>query len=444
MDTKHEINEALLEDDSRWVLVQRIIASEGFERASQLRAILLYATKLAILQPHETLSEYDVACNILGRRPDFDPANDNIVRAQFSNLRHKLQHYFDTEGKNEPFVLAIPKGSYIPVFTPHRDPDPLPKTPEPVLEAPAGVPVQPVNSSPVHTKQAPPWWTNWRIGAAAVLIVAFVVLAFLFLRVHSSERPKAEAASAENPFIQFLSRSEGDVSIVVPDTSLVMIQDIVGANVALSDYISKDFPQRQIAMTKDPELQKTILSLAQYRTTSVNEALIAVDFLETLKRAGVRATIRYSHDLHVHDMNEGNSILIGGPNSDPWVSLFNDRINFRHVDNEAEQRGYFENLHPEPGEELRYLNIYSNQSVGYVAIVLTQNLSQSGYVLLINGADMQANEAAARFLLHGKLPPEILSVLNRKDIHYFELFLRSNHIAGEADSSFELVAYRIK
>jgi hypothetical protein len=86
----------------------------------------------------------------------------------------------------------------------------------------------------------------------------------------------------------------------------------------------------------------------------------------------------------------------------------------------------------------------ANQSAGYVDITLTQNPSQSGYVLLIGGADLQANEAASRFLLHGKFPPEISSVLSRKDLRYFELLLHGKHMAGEADDSFELVAFRPK
>jgi hypothetical protein len=63
---------------------------------------------------------------------------------------------------------------------------------------------------------------------------------------------------------------------------------------------------------------------------------------------------------------------------------------------------------------------------------------------VINGADLQANEAAARFLLHGRMPAEITAVFNRKDLRSFELFLRGTHMAGEADSSFELVATRLR
>jgi hypothetical protein len=226
----------------------------------------------------------------------------------------------------------------------------------------------------------------------------------------------------------------------MPDTSLVLIEDILGTNISISDYVTNDFPQRQMAKVQDPEKRELISSLGILRTTSVNEALIAVDALEALKRASVPASIRYARDLHVHDFSEGNSILIGGPNSDPWVSLFTDKTNFRHVDNAADGTDYFENLQPVPGEQSRYIN----QTLGYVDVFWMQNPSQSGYVLVINGADLQANEAAARFLLHGRMPAEIAAVFNRKDLRSFELFLRGTHMAGEADSSFELVALRLR
>jgi hypothetical protein len=100
-------------------------------------------------------------------------------------------------------------------------------------------------------------------------------------------------------------------------------------------------------------------------------------------------------------------------------------------------------MHPTAGEQAQYINIYSKQNVGYVDVAFVQNPSRSGYVLLINGADKQANEAAARFMLHGRLPTEITSILSRKDVHKFEFFLRGKHLDGEDDDSFELVAYRL-
>jgi hypothetical protein len=436
-----ESEEELLSGDLRWALVQRILASEGFQRAAQLRKILVYVCKSGILRPNDVLREFEIAYEVLGRLRDFDPANDNIVRAQVSHLRHKLQHYFETEGRDEPVVLTIPKGKYFPVFTPVQNRAPLPVISEPT-------PVKAVDasreaSSSVQASHAPPWWKRWKITVP--LSAAFTLSALLLLQNRHALKGNEERAALANPFVQFLARSEGDVTVVVPDTSLVMIQDILGADISTSDYVSNDFPQRQMAMVPDPAMKRVISQLARYRTTSANEATIAFDFLETLRQAGAHAAIRYAHDLHVRDLSGGNTILLGGRGSDPWVSLFADQINFRHVDDRVTHQGYFENLRPAPGEQLRYENIYSNQEgslVGYVGVAFVPNPSQSGYVLVINGADMQANEAASRFLLHGRFLPEISALLGRKDLRYFELFLRGKHIAGEADDSFELVALR--
>jgi hypothetical protein len=61
---------------------------------------------------------------------------------------------------------------------------------------------------------------------------------------------------------------------------------------------------------------------------------------------------------------------------------------------------------------------------------------------MFSASDAPEAESAANFLLNGKLPPEIVALLNRKDLHYFEIFLRGRHLAGQADDSFELVTMR--
>ncbi|MGC2402815.1 MAG: hypothetical protein WA510_23685 [Acidobacteriaceae bacterium] len=442
-ETELEREEDLLRADNRWALIERILESEGFQRATQLRKILRYAAKAAILRPKDGLSEVEIACNVLDRPNDFDPATDNIVRAQFSHLRRKLDHYFDAQGKDEPLVLSIPRGNYIPVFSPA----PLHAMAPPISEPGKGEPASATRQTqgpgflPAQTERPGSWWKSWGTAAVVLLNVAFIVWAALVLRGQFA-RPKGPAAAPLNPFVHFLAQAEGNVTIVLPDTSLVMIQNVLGRDVSVADYVSGDFPQPQAASIKNPLMRHLIFDLGIYRTTSMTEAMSGVDFLQTLQPGGVSAHLRYARDLHAQDLSEGNSILIGGPNSNPWVSLFVDRTNFRHVDDLATHMHCFENLHPLSGEQARYENVYSGQSVGYVDVAFTQNPSHSGYILMINGADMQANDAATRLLLHGRLPPAISAELQRPDLHDFEFLLRGRHIAGEADYSVEVVAVR--
>src|SRR5207302_1506343 len=62
----HEEENAFARDE-RWLLAQRVVRSKGFQRAAQLRAILLYVSKFAILGTDEQLREDDIAREVLGR-----------------------------------------------------------------------------------------------------------------------------------------------------------------------------------------------------------------------------------------------------------------------------------------------------------------------------------------------------------------------------------------
>ena len=116
----------MLAGDERWAMVQRIVSSALFAKAPQLRDILIYLARQALENAPAAISELELGRNVLGRRADFNPNEDNIVRVQVRHLRKKLEDYFDTEGRDEPVILTIPKGSYVPSFTPRPEPLPAP------------------------------------------------------------------------------------------------------------------------------------------------------------------------------------------------------------------------------------------------------------------------------------------------------------------------------
>jgi len=446
-----KLDKEKLDKDPRWLLVRRIAKSTSFEKASQLRNILLYITRAAILDPERVLREYDIAYDVLERRKDFNPANDNIVRSQFSNLRKKLEVYFGDEGKAEPLVVKVPKGSYTPVFIEATfQPQALPGSTvesSSALEARDRSDLSSASEKPQRRR-----WTSreWKIAALCLspsIVLALIVLALAVLlsRISHPTRRDPETAK-DNAFVKFLGRWEGEVTVVVPDTSLVVTElDLKIDNVPLSSYASGHYPEQQLSTVSDPKLRESLGNVTGLRNTTFNEAMVASDFVETMRRIGLPAKPRYSRDLHVSDLNEGNAVLIGGPGSDPWVSLFTDKLNFRWIEDPAARRRYFLNARPAPGEQGTYTAIYSWQgsdAVGYVDVSLTQNPTHTGDVLLLIGSDQQEVESAANLLLRGTLPPEVTALLGRKDLHYFELFFRGKHIAGQADNSLELVAYR--
>jgi hypothetical protein len=441
-----EASEAL-EGDPRWLLIQRIVESRSFERATQLRKILLYVSRTAIVEPDRVLREYDIACDVLDRRKDFDPANDNIVRSQFTHLRRKLEAYFLEDGKAETLIVKIPKGSYVPIFSPVRATAPV----APVAGWPPtfGAPNQAVAAATlVAHAEVTAARRSWR---ETVLFIAclglMAALGWTMMRARTGATAKAEFAKSGNAFVQFLARTDGKVSVVAPDLSLVQIESTGIPDVSLSDYVASDYPQRQIDTVKDPALRTFLTQWSSMRFLSFNESMIASNILLTLHQLGVPAQERFARDVRVSDLNGDNSILIGSAASNPWVGLFESSINFRFVEDRPRQQYYFENIHPAAGEPARYDIHYGNdvnrsKSLGFADVVMTQNEMHTGYVLMFVGSDEEEAESAANFLLGGKLPPEIVSILNRKDLTYFEFFLRGHHLAGQADNTFEVVTVR--
>jgi adenylate cyclase len=60
------------------------------------------------------LSQGRIAKEVYGRRDDFDPTCDPIVRMQAGRVRRALEHYYLTEGMGNRVAISLPKGSYAP------------------------------------------------------------------------------------------------------------------------------------------------------------------------------------------------------------------------------------------------------------------------------------------------------------------------------------------
>jgi hypothetical protein len=110
-------------------LVKRILASPEFQRASRLRDFLLYVVERKLADLPREVTETLIGHRVFGRPAMYNTGEDSIVRTEARILRQRLERYFANEGVDEPIVLEIPKGTYLPVFL-RRE---RPSTEHPVL-----------------------------------------------------------------------------------------------------------------------------------------------------------------------------------------------------------------------------------------------------------------------------------------------------------------------
>src|SRR5438309_2719509 len=103
-------------EDDRKDVVERLASSAVFQKAHRLRAFFLYVSRCALENRPEQATEQQIGMHVFEREAGYNPNDDNIVRAQARLLRMKLEHYFANEGKDDPYLITIPKGQYLPMF----------------------------------------------------------------------------------------------------------------------------------------------------------------------------------------------------------------------------------------------------------------------------------------------------------------------------------------
>src|SRR5215475_12664464 len=98
--------------------LERVLASPTFARNDRQSRFLRFIVERHLEGKDQELKESLVAVNVFGRSPDYDPKQDPIVRTEASRLRARLSEYYLGEGKEDPLVIELPKGGYVPAFRP--------------------------------------------------------------------------------------------------------------------------------------------------------------------------------------------------------------------------------------------------------------------------------------------------------------------------------------
>lgn len=96
--------------------LDRILASPDFLATRLQRELLRFVVSETLAGRADTIKGYTVATQVFGRKQDFDAKQDPVVSIQANGLRRTLERYYLLEGKEDPVVIVIPKGSYVPTF----------------------------------------------------------------------------------------------------------------------------------------------------------------------------------------------------------------------------------------------------------------------------------------------------------------------------------------
>ena len=96
--------------------LERVLASGDFDGSPRSRAFIRFIVEEALAGRQHGLSQAAIAVKVFGRREDFDPTVDPIVRIQAGRLRRSLERYYLLVGADDPVRIELPRGSYVPLL----------------------------------------------------------------------------------------------------------------------------------------------------------------------------------------------------------------------------------------------------------------------------------------------------------------------------------------
>lgn len=440
--------------EAKRALVERIAGSSLFQKSPRLREFLLYVADCTLDGRPDDVREQAIAERLFHRTADY-AGQDSIVRAEARNLRKRLDLYFAAQGKHEPMVVEMPKGGYLLTFTMREaEPEePLAESAALVLPPPADNLTLGVRSGETVARKAPRWL--WVTGALVTLIA--ILASASAYRMYSLNRQLRASASTSLhglPFSAIFGNSL-ETMIVTSDTTLVPLFFTDRSRISLDDYITRSYPKSSSVFPA------SLTRAGEY--TDAQEVAVAGQIIHANAPFAHEIRLRSGHQLQLSDVKSYNMILLGSAYSNPWVQMFESKLNFRlelnpkagglSVHNNdpqgSESARYpchadlvIRNSSPKPGESSEYPCSDHNQS--YAAIAFLPAESANGHVLLIAGTTAESTAAGGEFVLDDRQMSPALQAIGidpRGAPHFFELLLRVTAFVGGATRS-EIIATR--
>ena len=412
--------------------LQRILHSNTLRNSLTLQQLLQFLGTRAIEGNSEGLKEYTIGVEAFGRKPDFDPKTDTIVRVQTHRLRQKMKEYYEEEGVHDLVLVEIPRGHYHPTFRLRAD---FPEHQEIDGDELSAVPDLETNANGSSSSDHEPVDAKLVEGSASShvrryfsgAVIGAVVLLLTLVIGYFAGSYQAHSAIAGDSLAPGTSRFAHKPA----DPVKMFWADFLGNDPApiiaypnavfLLDDSNDLFRFRQGASDNrgarvDPHLAREFAS---------NPALVAnagqlyyedgytgtgelegVAMLATLfAQMGLKPTVKTSRNITPDDLQQHTVILLGSPFQNIAVAqlLAAGDFAFQNPDSRREQwRAQIVNAHPAAGESSVYHTERDPDTQvltrDYSLISIQPGVVAGRKIAVLGGLDTKGTEGVTRFI----------------------------------------------
>lgn len=403
--------------------MQSILDSETFKGAATLQQLFRFLADQTFRGHPGDIKEYAIGIDVLGRKQDFDPKTDPIVRVQMHRLRHKLKEYYESEGAQDSICVELPRGSYCLKFQPvppstrlssdinlTRQPSVLPKVQAPDVPAVSDQAVQ-------RGRTAPRSLADLRkpmLLAAVVGILSFLVGVWLAhdwgTRGNLAGKQVSEQV-ATDPVIAFWSRILANDSrpiiayanaVFLLDESDDMFRLRAGANDNRGTYVD---PHLALQNASNPALVARAGQLYyENGYTGTGELNAVGKLIELFTKMGKQAAIKSSRDITADDLQQHTVIFLGSSSQNPAVAQLPVAGDLRFVDADSRHELWADqiaNSHPYASEQKTYRTERDPNSgvlkSDYSLFTVQPGLGSENFIVIMAGLDTKGTEGSATF-----------------------------------------------
>jgi hypothetical protein len=395
---QHEVSEDVL-GDPRWLLVQRIAASQQLRESNRLRDFLLYVTECTLRGAPEEATEQQIGIHVFQRPPGYNSSEDSIVRTHARVLRQKLGAYFAAEGAAEEIVVEIPKGHYLPFFRSAGNAS-APPTEKcaPVELAPRALPAPLEIPDSIRTSK--------KLFAIVFFSIAAAILAW---RVWP--KPPVPPAAVELLWQPFFS---ADPPLVIYSNALFVGNSNTGLRLA-----SPDEEQTRPAGVRFADSY-----------TGVGEAVAIHELTQLFDAHHSTFILKRSRLVTWDEAKLKNLIFIGAPSQNPAAKVLQSATDFtivRSVDSAG-----IADLHPKNGEPALYSRPEYPLTKDYAIVGLLPGPQPGKWMFVFSGLTTLGTQAAVEYACSPERVAELAHAasLSKGEIHPFEAVLEMTLSGG--------------
>jgi hypothetical protein len=383
-------------------LLGDILQSAPFRTSRQCQDLFRYVVEHSLNGSDESLRERAIGIDVFGRAPDYDTAEDPVVRLRAADVRKRLAQYYQAKADAPAlWKIEIPTGSYRAHFHPSDAiPVVVPSAHSAIHPIVENVPsTEEIFPSPVGVRKKGKWfWITALVAGCLALISMGMVLA------RGSGRAQTPLDLFWGPILE-TSRPV----LVCTGSNRVYILSMEARNRYRTSHPSTENDTRNLEMlVPKQDLKKfTGDEFVPVRDTylTVGDASATAQISALMTSRHHPYDLRFGSDLSFGDLRSGSAVLIGAFNNS-WTLNMTDNLRFvfdagdtprMHVQDRFDaSRSWW----PKLSEDGKFSEDY--------AIVSRVLDSKTGAVLItIAGLDQTGTRAAGDFVTNPQLIAEV-------------------------------------